>query len=181
MRARRLARSVEAAIVDVAGEREGSPEAKTQAHWGETATVLVGETRDSKRVAGRAGQGAAGTGYLHRPADWFAECGVTTVVMKSKSVYWIPIFELLDNCGSEVFLVNARDAKHAPRPQDCDVAFDIAYIQPFPCLGIVVASQNIENRTPLRKRPRIIDDTGGRSTAHANARCKDALSQSDHC
>lgn len=31
---------------------------------------------------------------LHRLVDWFAECGVDTVVMESTSVYWIPIFEL---------------------------------------------------------------------------------------
>ena len=33
---------------------------------------------------------------LHRLVDWFAECGVDTVVMESTSVYWIPIFELLE-------------------------------------------------------------------------------------
>jgi len=54
------------------------------------------------------------TGDFHRLADWFAECGVKTVVMESTGVYWIPIFELLDERGVEVFLVNARDAKHVP-------------------------------------------------------------------
>ena len=29
---------------------------------------------------------------LHRLVDWFAECGVDTVVMESTSVYWIPGF-----------------------------------------------------------------------------------------
>ena len=33
---------------------------------------------------------------------------------KSTSVYWIPIFQLLDARGFTVFLVNARDAKHVP-------------------------------------------------------------------
>src|ERR1700682_4975291 len=46
---------------------------------------------------------------LHRLVDWFAECGVETVVMESTSVYWIPIFELLDSRGFVVFLVNARE------------------------------------------------------------------------
>src|SRR5712692_6731634 len=58
------------------------------------------------------------TADLHRLVDWFAECGVETVVMESTSVYWIPIFELLDARGFTVFLVNARDAKHVPgRPK----------------------------------------------------------------
>src|SRR6202140_4993736 len=51
---------------------------------------------------------------LHRLVNWFKECGVETVVMESTSVYWIPIFELLDARGFAVFLVNARDAKHVP-------------------------------------------------------------------
>ncbi|WP_420840922.1 IS110 family transposase [Bradyrhizobium quebecense] len=54
------------------------------------------------------------TADLHRLVDWFTECGVETVVMESTSVYWIPIFELLDARGFNVFLVNARDAKHVP-------------------------------------------------------------------
>jgi transposase len=52
---------------------------------------------------------------LHRLVDWFSECGVDTVVMESTSIYWIPIFELLDARGFAVSLVNARDAKHALR------------------------------------------------------------------
>lgn len=51
---------------------------------------------------------------LHRLADWFAECGVKTVVMESTGVYWIPVFEILEQRGFEVMVVNARDAKHVP-------------------------------------------------------------------
>ena len=51
---------------------------------------------------------------LDRLVTWFKECGVETVVMESTSVYWIPIFELLDARGFTVFLVNAGDAKHVP-------------------------------------------------------------------
>src|ERR1700683_2368774 len=51
------------------------------------------------------------TGDLHRLADWFAECGVKTVVMESTGVYWIPIFELLDESRREVLLLNTTYAK----------------------------------------------------------------------
>src|SRR3954447_18257921 len=54
------------------------------------------------------------TGDLHRLADWFAECGIRTVVMESTGVYWIPIFEILEQRGFQVMVVNARDAKHVP-------------------------------------------------------------------
>ncbi|MGB0055653.1 MAG: transposase [Methyloceanibacter sp.] len=54
------------------------------------------------------------TNDLHRLADWFAHCGIKTVVMESTGVYWIPIFEILEQRGFEVMVVNARDAKHVP-------------------------------------------------------------------
>ena len=54
------------------------------------------------------------TGDLQRLADWFKQCGIRTVAMESTGVYWIPVFEILDQRGFEVVLVNARHAKHVP-------------------------------------------------------------------
>ena len=54
------------------------------------------------------------TDDLHRLPDWFSRCGIKTVVMESTGVYWIPIFEILEQHGFEVMVVNARDAKHVP-------------------------------------------------------------------
>jgi hypothetical protein len=54
------------------------------------------------------------TDDLHRLADWFARCGIKTVVMESTGVYWIPVYDILEQRGFEVMLVNARDAKHVP-------------------------------------------------------------------
>jgi hypothetical protein len=54
------------------------------------------------------------TGDLQRLADWLERCGVRTVAMESTGVYWIPAFEVLDQRGFDVVLVNARDAKHVP-------------------------------------------------------------------
>ena len=34
--------------------------------------------------------------------------------MESTGVYWIPIYQLLEASGFEVFLVNARDVKNVP-------------------------------------------------------------------
>jgi transposase len=51
-------------------------------------------------------------------ADRLAELGVTRVVMEATSAYWKPPFYLLEACGLEVWLVNARDVKHLPgRPK----------------------------------------------------------------
>jgi transposase len=54
------------------------------------------------------------TADLHRLADWLAHCGVTSVAMQSTGVYWIPLYEILDARGFEVYLVNARHTKNLP-------------------------------------------------------------------
>jgi transposase len=100
------------------------------------------------------------TGDLHRLVDWFAECGVETVVMESTSVYWIPIFELLDARGFEVFLVNARDAKHVPG-RKTDVS-DAQWLQRLHSYGLLRASfrpkgQIAELRAYLRQRDRLLE------------------------
>ena len=100
------------------------------------------------------------TGDLLRLADWFAECGVKTVVMESTSVYWIPIFELLDERGFEVFLVNARDAKYVPG-RKTDVS-DAQWLQRLHSYGLLRASfrpkgEIAELRAYLRQRERLLD------------------------
>ncbi len=47
-------------------------------------------------------------------ADWLQSCGVKTVAMQSTGVYWIPLFEILEARGFEVYLVNARHTKNLP-------------------------------------------------------------------
>jgi len=97
---------------------------------------------------------------LHRLVDWFAECGVDTVVMESTSVYWIPIFEILDARGFAVFLVNARDAKHVPG-RKTDVS-DAQWLQRLHSFGLLRASfrpkgQIAELRAYLRQRERLLE------------------------
>jgi transposase len=58
--------------------------------------------------------------------------------MESTSVYWIPIFELLDARGFTVFLVNARDAKHVPG-RKTDVS-DAQWLQRLHSYGLLLAS-----------------------------------------
>jgi transposase len=54
------------------------------------------------------------TADLHRLADWLRSCGVKTVAMQSTGVYWIPIYEILEDRGFEVYLVNARHTRNLP-------------------------------------------------------------------
>jgi transposase len=52
------------------------------------------------------------TSDLHAIADWLQKCGVATVAMESTGVYWIPLFEVLEQRGFEVKLVDARHVKN---------------------------------------------------------------------
>ena len=52
------------------------------------------------------------TSDLETLADWLQACGVDTVAMESTGVYWIPIYEILEARGFEVYLVNARHIKN---------------------------------------------------------------------
>ncbi len=54
------------------------------------------------------------TADLHRMADWLQRCGVKTVAMQSTGVYWIPLYEILEERGFKVHLVNARHTKNLP-------------------------------------------------------------------
>ena len=57
---------------------------------------------------------ATTTPELLRLADWLKEQGIETVAMESTGVYWIPLFEILDNRGFEVVLANARQISNVP-------------------------------------------------------------------
>jgi transposase len=54
------------------------------------------------------------TAELNQLADWLVEQRVESVAMESTSVYWIPLYELLESHGIEVLLVNARQLHHVP-------------------------------------------------------------------
>lgn len=47
-------------------------------------------------------------------ADWLTTREVRSVAMQSTGVYWIPVMEILQQRGMEVYLVNARHTKNLP-------------------------------------------------------------------
>ena len=54
------------------------------------------------------------TPELLRLAGWLEQQKIATVAMESTGVYWIPLFEILDNRGFDVLLINARQISHVP-------------------------------------------------------------------
>ena len=51
---------------------------------------------------------------LHRLADWLKACQVDSVAMESTGVYGIPLFQILEERGCKVCLVNARHYQNVP-------------------------------------------------------------------
>lgn len=63
------------------------------------------------------------TDDLNAMADWLLACGVNVVALESTGVYWIPVYEVLEQRGLKVWLVDARQVKYVPGRksdvQDC--------------------------------------------------------------
>ena len=75
------------------------------------------------------------TQELHAMADWLIRCGVDTVALESTGVYWIPVFEVLEQRGLKVFLVDARQMKYVPgRKSDVQ---DCQWLQRLMSLGLL--------------------------------------------
>ncbi len=78
------------------------------------------------------------TADLEALADWLEQCGVRSVAMEATGVYWIPVFQILEQRGLEVILVNARQTKNvAGRKTDVQ---DCQWIQRLHTYGLLQAS-----------------------------------------
>jgi transposase len=76
---------------------------------------------------------------LRALADWLQECGVTTVAMESTGVYWIPLYELLETRGFEVWLVEPGQLSRCGARPKTDV-LDVQWIQRLHTYGLLQAS-----------------------------------------
>ncbi len=97
---------------------------------------------------------------LHDLALWFRACVVTSVAMESTGVYWIPAFEILEQHGFEVILVNARYAKNVPG-RKTDVS-DAGWLRQLHSYGLLRGSFRPEAeiatlRAYLRQRERLVE------------------------
>jgi hypothetical protein len=82
-------------------------------------------------------------------ADWLKRCGIDTVVMESTGMYWIPLYELLEQCGFQVLLVDPRRLKNVPG-RKTDVV-DCQWLQQLHAFGLLSgAFRPVEEVTVLR-------------------------------
>ncbi|HEY9805929.1 MAG TPA: IS110 family transposase, partial [Candidatus Obscuribacterales bacterium] len=103
------------------------------------------------------------TAQLDELVQWLKECGVKTVAMESTGIYWIPLYQKLEEAGFEVLLVDARQAKHVPgRKSDVQ---DCQWLQQLHTYGLLRAAFRPEDsicrlRTLERHRKNLVEAAG---------------------
>src|SRR6201982_4126979 len=93
-------RSLEVIHPDAAGIDIGN-----ESHY-----AAVPPSRDSQPVR----RFGCTTAELKAMAAWLKQGGIRTVAMQSTGVYWVAVYDILEEAGFEVYLVNARDTKNLP-------------------------------------------------------------------
>ena len=100
------------------------------------------------------------TADINRMADWLVKVGVSSVAMESTGIYWVAVYEILQDRGLEVILANARETRSVPgRKTDVN---DAQWIQRLHSCGLLKASFMPERdiaalRCYLRTRERLLD------------------------
>src|SRR5437660_2226739 len=54
------------------------------------------------------------TPQLHEIAKWLKDLKVSSAAMEATGVYWIPLFEILEDAGLTPLLVDAKSVKNVP-------------------------------------------------------------------
>lgn len=75
---------------------------------------------------------------LQKLADWLEQCGIRTVAMESTGVFWIPLFQILEERNFRVHLVNAHHVRNVPG-RKTDVS-DCQWIQHLHSVGLLRGS-----------------------------------------
>ncbi len=119
--------------------------------------VAISEDRGSETVR----KFGPFTSDLQRMADWLSEHHIETVVMESTGVYWIPVFQILEQRGLEVKLVNAAHVKNLPGRKS-DVS-DCQWLQQLHTFGLLNGSFRPKDevcvlRSFLRLRDTLVKD-----------------------
>jgi transposase len=83
------------------------------------------------------------TSDLHSIAKCLKDNGITSVAMESTGVYWVALFLLLQECGFEVCLVNAKHVKNVTGRKDDES--DAEWIQKLHSCGLLKASFQPDN------------------------------------
>jgi len=119
----------------------------SEVHW-----VCVPADRDPQPVQ----KFGAFTVNLEALADFLTRCRITTVVMESTGVYWIPLYELLERRGFQVLLIDPRKARRLEGRPKSD-RLDCQWLQRLHAYGLLAGAfrppdQIVELRSYIRQR-----------------------------
>ena len=120
------------------------------AHW-----VAVPPDRDEEPVQ----RFGTFTADLYALAEWLRQCQIDTVVLESTGVYWITLFEVLEERGFDVKLVDAHQARQVPG-RKTDVR-DCQWLQELHIYGLLRGAFRPEDqvcilRSSLRQRSMLV-------------------------
>jgi transposase len=120
-------------------------------HW-----VAVPEDRDADHTQ----RFGTTTGELHRLAAWLKSCAIRSVAMESTGVYWVPLFEVLEDAGFDVTLVSATHLRNVPGRKS-DVK-DCQWLQHLHAFGLLAgsfrpAADFVELRAYARHRQTLVE------------------------
>ena len=121
--------------------------------------VSVPEDRDEQPVR----EFAAYTADLYRLADWLTACRIRTVALESTGVYWIPLYQVLEERGFEVRLVDARKVRNVSG-RKTDVQ-DCQWLQQLHTYGLLAGAfrpddETVVLRTYSRQRDELVRQGG---------------------
>lgn len=122
--------------------------------------VAVPEDRDERPVR----RFESFTEDIHKAAKWLRSNDIESIAMESTGVYWIPVYQILDSYGFDVFLVNARHVKNVPG-RKTDVK-DSQWLQYLHSVGLLDNSYRPEQevcsiRSLLRHRDNLVKMASG--------------------
>lgn len=101
------------------------------------------------------------TAALQQMAQWLVSCRIETVALQSTGVYWIAVYDILEQHGIRVVLVNARDTRNVPG-RKTDVQ-ECQWLMKLPTYGLLRDSFRLEQsmecvRTVWRVRNRHVEE-----------------------
>lgn len=74
------------------------------------------------------------TSDLHELADWLVACGIKTVAIEATGVYWIPLFEILEERGLNPKLIDSRSIGRRNKKTD---VLDCQWIRQLHTYGLL--------------------------------------------
>jgi len=103
------------------------------------------------------------TAALHEMAEWLRSCRIDTLAMQATGVYWIALYDILQQHGIEVVLVNAQHTKNVPG-RKTDVQ-ECQWLMKLHTYGLVRDSFRLQQdmeyvRTIWRVRDRHVKEAG---------------------